>query len=165
MNKPKSGISWATLLVGVIIGAVAMFVLMGVVERIRNADSVTITMSKNQREAAQTNVNKIKSQTQMRGIVQGLIIYADNHEGQFPERDRWPDDLIDEGYINPEMLSPPLGGTYTLVTMPRDLDASQMVLYENPDHFDTGVNVVFADTSAQHLPHAEFERLLAQQAP
>lgn len=163
MNASKQGISWATLLVGVIIGAIGMLVLMGIVDRIRNADTVTLTMSSEKKAAAQTNVNRILSQTHMRSIVQGLISYAGNHDGQFPPRDRWPETLIDEGYIAVEILSSPLGGEYTLVTMPQELDATVLVLYENPDHFETGVNVVFADTSVGHLPHAEFERLLAEQ--
>ncbi len=164
MNQPKQGISWATLLAGVIIGAAGMFMLIGVVDRIRDDGSGPFNMTNEQRAAAQTNVNRIKSQTHMRGIVQGLIMYAQNHDEQFPPRDHWPQALIDADYINPEVLTPPLGGEYTLVTMPRDLDPSLLVLYENPEHFETGVNAVFADTSIQHLPHDEFHRLLAQQS-
>lgn len=42
-------------------------------------------------------------------------------------------------------------------------DERSILLYENPDHWEDFVNVAFGDASAEQMPHAEFERRLAEQ--
>jgi prepilin-type processing-associated H-X9-DG protein len=162
MNKPSRGISWATLLVGVLIGAVGMYVLGAIVERVRYGDTTTIRMTKDRQEKARAQADKIRSQSNMRGIVQGLIMYSNNHREQFPQMNEWESLLIQGDYIIPEMLISPISGegAYTLVTMPTDLDATLLVLYEDPNNYDSGVNVAYADTHVEHLPHDEFDDIL-----
>ena len=162
MNQPRRGISWATLLVGVIIGGVGMYVLGAIVERVRYGETTTIRMSKDRQERARAQADKIRSQSNMRGIVQGLMMYAQNNSDRFPPMDDWSGALIRGDFIAPEMLISPTSGegAYTLLTMPTDLDETLLVLYEDPNNYDSGVNVAYADTHVEHLPHDEFDDIL-----
>lgn len=59
----------------------------------------------NARESAQ----QLKGASQVRGVVQGMIIYANNGEGAVPNN---VDVLIEDGYITEEMLISPVTNAY-----------------------------------------------------
>lgn len=141
-----------------------MYVLGAVVERIRYGDS-PVRMTKAQRAEAQLKADLLRSQSYMRSIVQGLIMYASNNNQTFPPISDWQTALVNGSYIDPDVLSSPVrdGGEYTLIAMPAELDAEKLVLYEDPNNHASGVNVVFADAHVEQLAHDEFQRLLAEQ--
>ncbi|MBN1344167.1 MAG: hypothetical protein JXQ73_15890 [Phycisphaerae bacterium] len=93
----------------------------------------------------------------MRGIVQCIHIYAQNHAGEFP-----PDleALVAAGYgINKNMACPRTGRCYFLIpgAMGGE-DANAPVLLEPPDSHSGGAHVAFADGRVILLASDEYAR-------
>jgi hypothetical protein len=79
--------------------------------------------------------NQLKCSTQMRAIVQGMIIYSQNHDDALPPADNWAQTLLDLGYIAPDMLVCPSADDHTVVSyhvVPMDQllwDGNQVLMY------------------------------------
>lgn len=110
----------------------------------------------------------LKSQTQLRSIGQGMTIYATNNNDQFPPVDLTFDILLDQGLIESELLVSPLedgdGVSYILVGVEElSFNATEIIAYEDPKHWDAGVSVLFADMRVEMVPHLDFQAMLAEQ--
>ena len=109
----------------------------------------------------------LRPETQIRSICQALIIYAGDHKDQFPEQDRWGEELVEARLIEAGMLISLAedgdGVSYIFVPGPFSFDATQILLYEDPKHFQEGVLVGFADAHVEMIDHETFERMLAEQ--
>lgn len=118
--------------------------------------------------AARQQAALIVSETQMRSIIQGCIMYADDHNGQFPPTASWEQDLVNMGLVDAAMFVSPGedgdGVSYFYLGGENTFDATQIVLYEDPDHFPrSGVIVGFADNHVEEIPFDIFEQMLADQ--
>ncbi|MBO6512621.1 MAG: hypothetical protein JJ974_01480 [Phycisphaerales bacterium] len=108
---------------------------------------------------------------QARTLVQGAFVFAGEHDDRFPSKEEWPGALIELGIIEHELLISRVenGGGYSFVYVPSTHQAfdpgyeNRIMVYENPDHYEEGVVVGFADARAEIIAHEEFERMLAQQ--
>ena len=116
--------------------------------------------------AARNKANQIVSEVQVRELVQGVLVFADQDE-VFPTQEQWPDALVDLGLIMPDSLMSPAedgdGLSYIYVPGPLSQDAFQILVYEDPKHFYDGVVVGFADGHVELVDHDVFERMLAEQ--
>lgn len=114
---------------------------------------------------------QLKSQTQVRSLVQGALVFASDNKDLFPASENWPDELISAGIIDPALLLSGVedgdGVSFIYLPFPKrwsgDNLENRIVIYEDPKHFKEGVVVGFADTRTEFVPHAEFERMLAEQ--
>lgn len=117
--------------------------------------------------AAQTKAQEIVSQTNIRTIAQGAVVYADGHGDMFPTTDQWSVVLIDAGLIQSHLLESPAedgdGISYIYLGGESTRDAMQILIYEDPKHFVLGVLVGFADGHVEMVDHGTFERMLAEQ--
>ena len=104
-------------------------------------------------------------------MVQGAILFATNQDDTMPTAGQWPQELIDLGIIESELLVSPLhpdaNDPYTYVPSGYQVFegdfVNRIVIYENPDHYQEGVVVGFADARAEVIPHDQFEQMLADQ--
>ena len=117
--------------------------------------------------AARTTAQEIVSQTNIRTIAQGAVVYADGHGDMFPTADQWSVVLIDAGLIQSHLLESPAedgdGISYIYLGGESTYDAMQILIYEDPKHFVQGVLVGFADAHVEMLDHETFEQMLAEQ--
>ncbi|MBL4699513.1 MAG: hypothetical protein JKX70_11845 [Phycisphaerales bacterium] len=69
--------------------------------------------------------------------------------------------------IEPEFLVSPAedgdGVSYIFVPGPFSFDSTQILIYEDPKHFDDGVLVGFVDSHVEMIDHETFERMLVDQ--
>lgn len=116
--------------------------------------------------AAQNKAQQIVSQSQIRELTQGAVVFAGKDEA-FPTQEQWPDALFGLGVINADtMISPAEDGdgvSYIYVPGPFSQDANQILVYEDPKHFHDGVLVGFADGHVELVDHDIFEKMLADQ--
>ena len=112
-----------------------------------------------------------RSKAQVRSLAQGVLVYAFEHDDQFPTQDQWPHELIELGIIESELLISPaefedhVSYHYvpsTLGVFGGDIE-TRIVIYEDPSHFEEGVVVGFADAQVRVIPHDQFEQMLADQ--
>ncbi|PCI11057.1 hypothetical protein COB72_01795 [bacterium] len=117
--------------------------------------------------AARTKAQEIVSQTNIRTIAQGAVVYADGHGDMFPTTDQWSVVLIDAGLIQSHLLESPAedgdGISYIYLGGESTRDAMQILIYEDPKHFFEGVLVGFADGHVEMIDHETFEQMLADQ--
>ena len=103
----------------------------------------------------------------MRMHAYGLVIYAKHNDKMYPQDSVWYAALIENGIVESSMLQDADrdddGEVYRYIAGCGFNDPDQMILYEDPDHWSHGVIVGFADGDSEVLPHAEFERRLAEQ--
>jgi len=105
--------------------------------------------------------------TAMASMVYALDNCANNNGDRYPVREEWPEILIDDGYIEREMIEytdidrDGLAYLYPVTGTVRG--QRTILLYEDPKHWDEGVIVGFADNKVELLDHAVFERMLAEQ--
>ena len=104
---------------------------------------------------------------QIRSLAQGAIAYAGDHDDQLPTKEQWPEALIELGIIDTELLESKIengdGVSFLYVPGPNSFDETQMLIYEDPKHWEEGVIVGFADAHVEIVPFEEFERMLAEQ--
>ncbi len=116
---------------------------------------------------ARERAKVLVSEAQMRSQIQAAIMYAEEHDDQFPPESEWPDAVLDTGLISPEMLVSPLedgdGVSYIYLGGEYSQDSLQIVLYEDPNHTEDRVLVGFADGHVEEMTHDELNRLLAEQ--
>jgi hypothetical protein len=103
----------------------------------------------------------------MRSHVHALNLYAENNDNRFPGTVEWPEVLIEHGYIDSSLIEfadvdsdqvvyqyfPFLGG----------IESDWILLFEEPDHWDVGVVVGFANNHVEIIEHGKFEQMLADQ--
>jgi hypothetical protein len=120
-----------------------------------------------EREARICSLKPLRSQTQLRSLVQGCSIFADSNNGMFPTQEQWPDALTEIGIVEYDLLNSPIdlgdGVSYIYVYGEDTMDDRQILIYENPKHFDEYVLVGFADAHVEMIDHETFERMLAEQ--
>ncbi len=114
---------------------------------------------------ARETAKQVKSQTQLRSIVQAMVIYGAEHDGKAPSSFQ---DLIDAGYISWDLLESPLGPAYDggpdfTVRFTQDAvssyDARYIVAIDRAMLYETGwkANVGFADA---HVEVVDYDQLL-----
>lgn len=98
----------------------------------------------------------------------GLVVYAKHNQETYPAEPDWYQQLIVNSFVGPTLLERSDrdhdGVVYTYIAGRTYEDSTQIMLYEDRDHWDDGVVVGFADGHVEMLPHDEFNRLLAEQA-
>lgn len=109
----------------------------------------------------------IQPESVVRTLVQAMVIYAGEHDDMFPDRDNWEQILLAQGLPgNDPLVSSAEDGdgvSYIFVPGPFSFDSTQILLYEDPKHFQDGVLVGFADTHVEMIDHETFELMLAEQ--
>lgn len=106
-------------------------------------------------------------ENRVRNICQGLIVYAARNNDYFPSKDQWESDLITAGYIEPpdtiSMASDGVEESYFLVATYNDFSPTDILIYENPKHYEEGVLVGFVQGHVEMVDHEVFEQMLADQ--
>jgi hypothetical protein len=122
------------------------------------------------REAAR----HIKSSTQIRGIGQAMVIYAQNNNDWYPEPGAdWQGRLLKMGAISREMLQAPgappgMESYYYIPGKQSKFDANTVILYENPDLWRTGSgrveggNVFYDDGHVEWIAGEKYQSMAAQ---
>lgn len=109
----------------------------------------------------------LRFDSQARSLSQGLVIYATENNDMFPSQDQWPDILLELGLIEPELLVSRVKDddsmSYIYVPGAVLFDSTQILIYEDPKHYEEGVVVAFADTHVEMVDHETFEQMLAEQ--
>ena len=109
----------------------------------------------------------LRSHTQVRSLAQGAILYAVDHDDLLPTKEQWPGVLIELGIIDAELLESRVedgdGVSFIYVPGPNSFDETQILIYEDPKHWEEGVIVGFADAHVEIVPHERFEAMLAEQ--
>lgn len=117
--------------------------------------------------AARRAPRPMNSETNMHALTQGLLLYAENNRHRFPPVSRWPDALVKSGIIEEAILESPAedgdGVSFIYLSGLATMDTNQILIYEDPKHFEDGVLVGFADGRVKMVPHVEFNRRLAEQ--
>ncbi len=94
-------------------------------------------------------------------------MYAIDHGDEFPLQDQWADDLVSFGVLESEdfvSLAEDGGGvSYIFVPGPFDFDATRILVYEDPKHWEDFVIVGFVDAHTEFVEHDVFEQILADQ--
>lgn len=118
---------------------------------------------------------KIKNRNRryLRTVLQGMIVYAANQQGVFPWGEQWEQLLLDAGIVTPVMLDiadrDGDGEIYINVSGGEithdgdESDASEIVIYEDPDHYKMFVIVGFADAHIEVVGQTKFKRMLEKQ--
>lgn len=119
---------------------------------------------------ARQRANELKSSTQLRSIAQAMMIYGTNNNDQPPKSVQ---ELIDLGYLEPEILVSPMGSAYDggpdyAVRLTEDAVSSfdaryimgiDRAAYVNGEWF---VGVAFADAHVERMDRAQLDEMLAQ---
>ena len=110
----------------------------------------------------------LKSQSLVRSLAQCLVLYANDHEEEaFVSHEQFPGALLGRGCVEEYMLVSPVEEddaiSYIYVPGPCDFDDKQILIYEDPTHWEDFVIVGFADAHVEMLDHETFERMLAEQ--
>lgn len=116
--------------------------------------------------AARERANRVRSASNMRMILQGVMLYANDHKGA------WPDDLkvlIKEADLNPVVFRNPRNPeadpayVYLKPADPAKGPGDLIVLYEDPKTVTEGVNVGFWDGHVDFMTTQSFNESLAKQ--
>jgi hypothetical protein len=109
----------------------------------------------------------MKTQTRVRSLVQGCVVFAEENDGRFPTQEQWPDALTELGLIEYDLLNSPIdlgdGVSYIYIPGKNTFDETQIVIYENQKHHREGVLVGFADVHVEMIDHDLFDQMLADQ--
>ena len=119
---------------------------------------------------ARESAKQLKSATQVRGLIQAIIVYSNDNDGKLPVS---YDELIKIGYISPEMLVSPVGPAWDGqgdVVMRTTIDpelansfrANVVMAMDRAAYINGGINVPvgFADGHVEQLAHWEVDELL-----
>jgi len=109
----------------------------------------------------------LRSASKLRSIAQALIIYSTSHGDVFLAQEQFPSVLLEMGNIHKDDLVSPGEEddevSYIYVPGPCDFDDKQILVYEDPSHWEGSVVVGFADGHVEMIEHEDFERMLAEQ--
>jgi hypothetical protein len=112
---------------------------------------------------ARIAARQIKSSTQIRGIAQGLILYANDNKDQFPEPGAdWETRLVSAGLVSRELLVAPQAqpGDLSYFYVPggaSTFDHKRVLVIENPEFYrGLGANIAFGDSTVQYLTGDEY---------
>jgi len=115
---------------------------------------------------ARESARQLKSSTQVRAIVQGAAVYAQNHNDRMPASF---DVMLEQGLIAPETLESPFGPAwdggpdYAYAGGTHDFDARRIVAIDRAMYLNEDtVAVGFADTHVEMMPVWELYELLEQ---
>lgn len=119
-------------------------------------------------EKARERANQLKSATQVRSLIQALIVYGAGNGGNPPSSMQ---DLIDDGFIMPDLLVSPMGSAfdggpdYTVRLTKQAVDSynAQYIVAIDRAAFMNGeweINVGFADAHVEMLELYRLEELL-----
>lgn len=107
------------------------------------------------------------STTHARSIAQACTVYAMNHQDQFPDPARWKELIAEQENESMAYFESPGSDTgdvsYILLPSVDLFDKKSILLYEEPGLWEQGVIVIFGDAHSEIIPHADFERMLAEQ--
>jgi prepilin-type processing-associated H-X9-DG protein len=107
------------------------------------------------------------AESSLRAHSQSLVIYATNNDKKFPTKEQWPDALIELNMVDPDFSdwTDRDGDGVSYVYLPGQiyLNATKMLVYEDPKHWGSGVLVGFADGHVEMIDHETFEQMLADQ--
>lgn len=122
---------------------------------------------------ARESAKQIKSATQVRALVQAIIVYANDNDGKLPAS---YDELIKIGYISPEMLVSPVGPAWDEqgdIVMRTTIDpelansfrANVVMAMDRAAYINGGIDVPvgFADGHVEQLAHWEVDELLNEE--
>jgi prepilin-type processing-associated H-X9-DG protein len=116
---------------------------------------------------ARDTARQMMSGSKLRVLGVTLSVYAQDNAGSYPPVEGWAEVLIAGGILTPDNLVSPVGDgvgpDYFYLGGSDDASPDRIVAYEDPTHFDDGVNVLFADGRVEVVPHDEFEAMLAEQ--
>ncbi len=117
---------------------------------------------------AQTPLHLV--QTQMRHIMQALVVYSQNYQDRWPAAGPdWHKPLINLGLVTPDMLvhpDPKFAGLFLCGYIPPPAGNSAItpeapILIENPAAVTELGCILFMDGHVESLPREKFDRLLA----
>jgi len=118
---------------------------------------------------AQSQVQQKVAMTKLRQLIITCIVYADEHDGKFPEQLEQLKDLFrdQDVFDSPRRPRDFPGPSYVYVQghclRPGYLPATKLVvIYENPAYCSDGVNVAFLDGHVEFLRPQEFLKVLAE---
>lgn len=108
-----------------------------------------------------------KSQAKLRSHLQALHMYAAHNANSFPTEELWPRTLLETGllsdfHMKSEFCNEP-GEAYVYIDGVTPFAESQILVYENPLHWNQGVLTGFANLNVEVIDHDTFERMLADQ--
>lgn len=107
------------------------------------------------------------STTHARSIAQACTVYAMNQRDQFPDPARWKELIAEQENESMAYFNSPGSDagdiSYILLPGVELFDAESILLYEEPGLWEQGVIVIFGDAHSEMIPHADFERMLAEQ--
>jgi len=119
--------------------------------------------------AARDAAYRLDSEIHTREILLGLEQFALANEGEHPDADDWSAVLVDGGYIFEDSFNSKVGDVdgdgvfYIFLPEGYESTAAQLVIYEDPDHYEEWVVVGYADGSADSVLKDEFDQMLAEQ--
>jgi len=109
----------------------------------------------------------LRSASKLRSLSQALIIYSIDHGDMFPAQEQYPSVLLEMENIGDYDLISPIeeddAVSYIYVPGPCDFDDKQILIYEDPSHWERIVVVGFADAHVEMIDHETFEQMLADQ--
>tara|TARA_R110002072_G_scaffold42064_9_gene117779 strand:+ start:63980 stop:64663 length:684 start_codon:yes stop_codon:yes gene_type:complete len=120
---------------------------------------------------AKNRANQFHSQASIREILTGLEGYALANNGAYPAQNGWEGQLIDGGFVFEESLTSRVGDVdgdgviYIYLPEGYASTASQLVVYEDPEHYEDWVVVGYADGSTDSISLSELNLILAEQIP
>ncbi len=120
---------------------------------------------------AKNRADQLHSEGSIREILSGLEGYALANDGAYPAQSDWEAQLIDGGFVFEESLTSRVGDVdgdgiiYIYLPEGYASDASQLVIYEDPDHYENLIVVGYADGSTDLISLTELNLILAEQLP
>ena len=107
-------------------------------------------------------------QMEIEQVTQSLYLYATDHSGQFPTERAWITALIQDGYLT--QYDPDAwidhdqdGVVFTYNEGCAHGDSTEILIYLDPDRWQQGVWVGFADGRVEFLTHESFNHCLEAQ--
>ncbi len=116
---------------------------------------------------AQNRAQQVMSEIQIRSMIPELNEYADDHKNIFPAQSQWLDVVLESGEITQVDIDDTDkdddGIVYIYVPGGSTFDSMQILIYEDPKHYDDAVVVGFADGHTEIVDHDIFKQMLAEQ--
>ncbi|MBU0638749.1 MAG: hypothetical protein KKB50_07790 [Planctomycetes bacterium] len=112
---------------------------------------------------ARMQAKRTVSMANLRGLGQGCFIYAQDHDGKFPES---PEQLVSLGMATEKMLNSPLDlpevKSYVYIAGQKESNDSRNVLAYEQLRDDEGTCVLFLDGHSEFMPLPRFKQILRE---